>query len=178
MIITLLCEPRSGSTNLARWFGTYKNFTVLQEPLTNPSLAHYRNNELPPTKWIYSTEHLVVKELFGAYATDILDLSDKVVLLYRENEKEQVESWVNSTVTGNWHDRWMYSEIDNQDEATSIKELKKRFKEELLSKEYFRISYEDLYLRGKLQKLLDYLEIKELKNVDFPYGFKYRKRLI
>lgn len=178
MIITLLCEPRSGSTNLARWFSTYENFTVLQEPLTNSSLAHYRNNELPPTKWIYSTEHLVVKELFGAYTTEILNLSDKVVLLYRENEKEQVESWINSTTTGNWHDRWIYSEVGNQDGAASIKELKERFKEELLSKEYFRISYEDLYYRGKLQKLLDYLKIKELKDVGFPYGFKYRKRLI
>ena len=32
MIILLLCEPRSGSTNLANWFFINKKFTVLFIP--------------------------------------------------------------------------------------------------------------------------------------------------
>lgn len=178
MVITILCEPRSGSTNLANWFKTYKDFTVLQEPLTNPSLAHWLNNKLPPTKWNYPTKYLLVKELFGAYATELLTLSDKVILLYRENEKEQIESWVNSNVTGNWHTRWMYTEIEDEAEVVYFKELKERFKNEYLNQDYFRISYEDLYYRGKFQRVLDYLEIPELKNVNFPHGYRYRKSII
>lgn len=178
MVITILCEPRSGSTNLANWFRTYKDFTVLQEPLTNPNLSHWLDNKLLPAKWEYPTKHLVVKELFGAYTTELLNLSDKVILLYRENEKEQIESWVNSTETGNWHTRWMYKEIKNEAETASFKRLKERFKEECLSQDYFRISYEDLYYRGKFQKVLDYLEIEELKNINFPHGYRYRKTVI
>ena len=35
MVITILAEPRSGSTNLTNWFYHNKNFTTLFEPL-NP----------------------------------------------------------------------------------------------------------------------------------------------
>ena len=43
MIITILAEPRSGSTNLTNWFYFNKNFTTLFEP-ENPNSKWFQNN--------------------------------------------------------------------------------------------------------------------------------------
>lgn len=36
MVITIIAEPRTGSTNLGKWFLAKKEFTVLFEPLIKP----------------------------------------------------------------------------------------------------------------------------------------------
>ena len=59
MVITILAEPRSGSTNLANWFRINKNFTTLLEP-TN-SAARWYQNEIEPKDYKYDTKHLCVK---------------------------------------------------------------------------------------------------------------------
>ena len=59
MIILLLCEPRSGSTNLANWFNSNKKiFTVL----INPDLSSSFNSSITQLKYVYKTNHLVIKE--------------------------------------------------------------------------------------------------------------------
>jgi hypothetical protein len=58
MIITLLCEPRSGSTSLANWFFNNKDFTVLFEPL-NPLSEWFVDVSIKEFK--YNTKHLLLK---------------------------------------------------------------------------------------------------------------------
>lgn len=175
MIITVISEPRSGSTNLANWFYFREDFTVFFEPLTNPRQKWYQGNK-PPSEWSYSTPHFLVKEVYGngLMFQELLSISDKVILLYRENTAEQVASWLNCKTTNNWHLPWMFRAIENEKEEESFLELKQGFKEKYLDKDYFRVSYEDLYYKKGFQKVVDYLGIEGLRNEQFPYGKRYR----
>ena len=58
MIITILAEPRSGSTNLANWFYFNKNFTTLFIP-SDPKSKWYKPES--PKEYTYTTEYLLIK---------------------------------------------------------------------------------------------------------------------
>jgi hypothetical protein len=176
MIITILAEPRSGSTNLANWFYHNKNFTTLFEPITSPKWKWYKHG-VSPKLWEYKTPHLLVKESFRPETnfSELIEISDKVIILYRENINEQTESWLNANKTNNWDKAWIFKEnlIRNENDSY-FNEIKKGIKENYLNKNYFNISYEELYYNGGFQKVLDYLNIDGLENKNFPYGQKYR----
>jgi len=175
MVIALLCEPRSGSTSLANWFFNNKDFTVLFEPL-NPLSEWFVNGSLKDFK--YTTKHLLLKEMYYPHNNldGIIQMSDKIILLYRENETEQIESFVNAVETKNWDEQYVYKgakkEIYNNNESY-FRRLKQEFKDKYFDKDYFKISYEDLYYENKFQDLLDYIDLG-LENKNFPYGEKYR----
>ena len=121
--------------------------------------------------------HLLVKEIYhpGVDFSELIEISDKLIILYRENITEQTESWLNAVKTNNWSNQWVFKEelIQNGD-ATFFNETKDGIKKEYLDKGYFSISYEELYYNSGFQKVLDYLNINELKNKNFPVGHKYR----
>jgi hypothetical protein len=178
MIILLLCEPRSGSTNLAHWFNSNKNFTVLQEPLNKESID-YKKGE-PIGEWMYDTEHFLIKEIYfhNNDLTELINLSDKIILLYRENDIEQLESWLVAIETKQWISEWVSNRVkirNQQDKENYFYSLKNGFENEYLNEgSFFKISYEELYYNNGFQKILDYLDIAELENKNFPYGLKYR----
>jgi hypothetical protein len=176
MIITIIAEPRSGSTNLANWFYFQKNFTILFEPITSPQWEWYKNG-IPPKLWEYKTPHLLVKEIFRPDVdfSELIEISDKTIVLYRENASEQTESWLNANKTNNWDKRWVFKpDLIKNENPSYFNEIKKGIKEEYLNKNYFNISYEELYYNNGFQKILDYLDIDELENKNFPLGRKYR----
>lgn len=178
MTITILAEPRSGSTNLANWFTLYKNFTVLKEPLNKDSI-NYKKGE-PISEWTYDTEHFLIKEIYvpGTDLTELIDISDKVILLYRENYIEQLESWLVAVETKNWLLKWVKHHVkvtDQQNKENFFKSLKDGFRDEYLSNfSFFKISYEELYYNNGFQKIIDYLNLDSIKNENFPYGQRYR----
>ena len=87
MIVTILAEPRSGSTNLTNWFYFNKNFTTLFIPSDPKSKWH---KAVSPKEYKYTTEHLLIKEDYYHYKNfdELIGISDKVILLYRENIEE------------------------------------------------------------------------------------------
>jgi hypothetical protein len=185
MIITLLCEPRSGSTNLTNWFYHNKQFTTLFNPDVPPesrsplTVKWYQNN-VPPKDYIYKTPHLCIKEDFyhNKDYSEFIEISDKVICLYRENETEQIESWINAKRTNNWSDKWRFSENNFKTDINEVmffKQLKQSFVERYLSdSNYFKISYEELYYNNGFQKIVDYVDLECVKNEKFPIGKKYR----
>ena len=120
MIITILAEPRSGSTNFTNWFYFNKNFTILFEPITSPKWKWYKHGT-PPKLWEYKTPHLLVKEIFRPEVdfSELIEISDKLIILYRENITEQTQSWLNENKTNNWDKVWVFKEdlIKNEDES-------------------------------------------------------------
>jgi hypothetical protein len=182
MVITILAEPRSGSTNLANWFTLYKNFTVSSEPL-NENSWDYKKGQ-PIKEWTCDTEHFLIKEIYlpGVSLTELIGISDKIILLYRENGIEQLESWLVAVETKNWLLEWAKHHVkitDQQNKENYFKSLKDGFKNEYLNDtNYFSISYEELYYRNGFQKVLDYLNLPDLENKNFPYGQKYRINLV
>jgi hypothetical protein len=176
VVITILAEPRSGSTNLANWFYFNKNFTTLFEPITSPKWKWYKHG-VSPKLWEYKTPHLLVKEIYRPEEDflELIEISDKVIILYRENTTEQTESWLNANKTNNWDKYWVFKkDLIKDEDAWYFNELKKGIKENYLDKNYFNISYEELYYNNGFQKVLDYLNMDELENKNFPYGSKYR----
>lgn len=173
MFITILAEPRSGSTNLTNWFYFNKKFTTLFIP-SDPKSKWYKTES--PTRYKYSTEHLLIKEDYYHYKNydELIATSDKVILLYRENTSEQIESWTNSKLKDNWDKQWSPTNIISETETNFFLELKQSFRKTYLDKDYFKISYEELYYSNGFQKILDYLNIVDLENKNFPYGKKYR----
>jgi hypothetical protein len=177
MIVTILAEPRSGSTNLTNWFYLNKNFTTLFEP-ENPNSKWFQNNT-NPKDYKYNTKHLCIKEIYypGINWDALLNVSDKIIVLYRESGEEQLESFLNALTTDNWHNQYVYKKKENlliNEKTEYFNRLKYEFKEKYVNKEYFTISYEELYYNNGFQKILDYLDIDELENKNFPLGIKYR----
>lgn len=176
MIVIIIAEPRSGSTNLANWFLNKKDFTVLYEPITNPKMKWFKNGT-PPNEWTYKTQHLLVKETYNVDTdyTKLIQISDKVIILYRENEIEQTQSWLNANKTNNWDRRWEFKKELIENEDTSVfNKIKLGIKKDYLDKDYFKISYEELYYKNEFQKIVDYINLDCIKNENFPYGQKYR----
>lgn len=174
MVILLLCEPRSGSTNLANWFYFHKEFTTLFIP-SDPTSKWYKS--IPPTDYLYSTKHLFIKEDYYPHKdySEFINISDKVIYLYRENSTEQIDSWVNAKLSNNWDGNWYSNElIYDSNQSAYFTELKQSFKESYLDTDNFKISYEELYYNNGLQRILEYLNIDGLENKNFPYGSKYR----
>lgn len=177
MVITILAEPRSGSTNLINWFYRNKNFTLLFEP-SNPT-SNWFQNKIEPKDYTYNTKHLCIKEIYypGINWDSLLNISDKVIVLYRENKQEQLESFLNSIKTNNWHTNYVYKPEENDllnENANYFNTLKKQFKENYIDKDFFTISYEDLYYNNGFEKIINYLNMENIKNIGFPVGNKYR----
>ena len=61
MIIIIIAEPRSGSTNLALWFRNLGDIELLYEPISNPNMKWFKENE-SPTNWKFEKEIVVIKE--------------------------------------------------------------------------------------------------------------------
>jgi hypothetical protein len=179
MVITILAEPRSGSTNLAFWFRLQKNFTVCIEPL-GPYMAAYGEykNGVSPKLWEYDTPHLLIKEMCTQNVSELLEISDKIVLLYRKNTLEQMESWLNASETSKWYIKWKTNSLNisnKQAKMAYFNDMKESFKTDYLDNDsFFKISYEELYYNDGFESLLNYLNIDDLDDLEFPYGEKLR----
>lgn len=178
MKILLLCEPRSGSTNLANWFGTIGDFTIFQEPL---NIRHFDYKKgIPAEKWEFNTKNILIKEIYTKEYNleNLIKFSDKVILLYRENVKEQIESWLVASETDMWSSIWIPGRVRLTNEKLKREyfySLKEEFKSKYLSDDsLFKISYEELYFNGGLIRILDYLNLEGIDASGFPYGKKYR----
>jgi hypothetical protein len=183
MIITILAEPRTGSNNLTNWFSKMDTFTAFYEPL-NTGMKPYNEykGDTSPSTWKYDTKHLLVKEIYGVNEIrlkELISISDKFILLYRENTELQEESLKIAEYTGNWTQRWLYNAkmIENLSDFNIdwFTNLKLNFKSEYLDNDsYFKISYEELYYNNGLQRIVDYIDLPEVQNIGFPHGKKYR----
>ena len=177
MVVTILAEPRSGSTNLTNWFYFNKNFTTLFEPENTGS--KWFQNGIQPKDYKYKTKHLCIKEIYYPNVNWdlLLDVSDKIIVLYRENTQEQLESFLNAWNTGNWHLPYIYENSKKpitKEKTEYFNILKSEFKEKYINKTFFTISYEELYYNNGFEKIVNYLNIEEVKNIKFPIGNKYR----
>jgi hypothetical protein len=178
MVITIIAEPRSGSTNLANWFFIKKGFEVLFEPMNPTSKWYLDHTKLDMNE--YQKKHLVIKEVYYPHKdyTDILNTSDKIIVLYRENGVSQIESFVNAFITDNWDRGYVYKKQDtdiSKEKQSYFELLKKEFREKYIdTNEYFTISYEELYYKNGFQRIVDYIDLPEVENTGFPYGTKYR----
>jgi len=174
MIFTIIAEQRSGSLNLDEWFKqSLPNFEIISEPFSNSNIDTTKDD------WIDTNKNCVIGLKYfpkNQYFIYPIGVSDKVICLYREDEKSQIESYVIARSTEKWRNENIYEEIiiDNyQEYSTYFHNLKIEFKKFIKEYNFKTFTYEDLYYRGKINELMEYLNIKS--NIPFPIGVKYKK---
>lgn len=183
MKILLLCEPRSGSTNLGNWFLQNKDFDVRYETTAYGS-GWWAGPDPTANKLRPGYKHLVLKEIFYGRNSEIkvdwlkfMEYCDKTIFLFREDSDDQVISWNHAKVTGNFCGQYPADSVrlvgDNVNYFNKIKTHFKKFREEHKDKA-LTISYEDLYYRGKIHILKEYLGIADELDYKFPFGQRYR----
>lgn len=177
MIILLIAEARSGSTNLAKWLHeSLPNFRLLNEPFNYRSTDYVgENGDID-----YSKNIIISKKYFfnEELVNKVLKNSDKVFCLTRENTVEQIESYMMALKTNNWYDEYspngVYDNIDENilKEVEKFKESKNDFKKFIEVNNLKSFTYENLFLRNGIDELKLYLNID--LDVQFPYGKRYR----
>lgn len=180
MYVSLIVQPRSGSNNLTNWFRyNCKDFTALFMPSleyrSDNDLNAYYQNGVNPKDYKYNTRNLIIKEeyWFGVDFTDLINCSDKVIFLHRENEKEHIESWEMARSTGNYTQFYKYKKVEKLN--FDIKKYREEFKYKYLNNlDNFTISYEELYYGNGIERLVKYIDCEDVKNENFPFGTKYR----
>ena len=90
MIIVILAEPRSGSSNLALWFRNLGDIELLYEPISNPNMKWFKNTQ-SPKEWKFDKEIVVIKETFNDVSdfSELIEIADKVIFLHITNYQEQ-----------------------------------------------------------------------------------------
>jgi hypothetical protein len=201
MLITILAEYRTGSTSLTEWFIDKDKFSVLIEPLNLQGLREIKNSEkmlsifksgdkiTNPKSWKYPTENLIVKEIYDkniTYLDELIEISDKIIVLYREDVDSQLKSFINGIISNNWHEKWLYNEAKtnfflNEIPSNYIENfyfVKNSIKNDFINKnKYFTISYEELYYRNGISRIIEYINLPQITNNNFPFGEKYRVNL-
>ena len=184
MIILILSEPRSGSTNLSLWLKSMSSeFIVIHEPY-NPGSPDYQGSSYYNIDWIDIKKNYIINEKFlnnrTAEINGLINICDKVVCLYRENTKEQIESFVMASTTGAWTsiyeaNRKILDQIDtiHHYKQEYFETLKQNFKELREFHNFKSFTYEDLYFRNKIDEFKEYLGLKI--DIPFPIGGKYRR---
>lgn len=182
MIILILSEARTGSVNLMSWLSlSTEGYIVLTEPYEKKSpdfITDIRYN----TDWIDTGKNYIINEKYFPDCgdlTELMKISDLTLALYRENSKEQIESFIVANVTDSWRSEYngncdILKNIDKQysDKKIYFENLKKEFRDFIELHNLKSFTYEDLYYRGKIDEFKNYFSIK--KEIPFPFGKKYR----
>jgi len=174
MKILLYTGYRTGSRSLGDWLSYELNIPYYHEPfnVTNPkTLEKYANFNLDTM----GDGIVKISPMDNFDFNDIKNKFDKVIVLYRENIKEQAESFIWAKYATIYHhtfvdDKFVYAHytIDDKflkDKSSEIKLEMRRLYDE---NEYVTslnvgvlLSYEELYFSEiGLKKIEDYLDVK------------------
>lgn len=154
MRILIYALPRTGSTALAHYIANSFHYKAIIEPYNE---ERYWDLDLKESD-IWEKDNVVVKVMFGQggyWYEDIVSKFDKAIILYRENIKEQAESFILARKSIDWHAPYFFdsSKIDIEEYNTTYETFsRKKEIDELVG---FKISYEDLFISGKDKDRLD-----------------------
>ena len=154
MRILIYALPRTGSNNLTHYIANSFHYREFIEPYHEERFWDTDLTEFD----IWERDNVVVKMMFGQggyWYNNIKDKFDKVIILYRENTKEQAESYAYATKGKDWHSPYIYepSKVTEEEYQETYKMFSR--KKEIDALEGFKISYENLYTTGIDKDRLD-----------------------
>ncbi len=192
MRILIYSTQRCGSTAVMNWVSKELDLTPVFEPFIpcgEEDYRRYNDNWRNDLEAFNRLKHIVAKVIHynldelihkDNIEKDFFSKFDKVVVLYRENIRDQAESLLIASKRkisfGEYNLKKELSDlIPEHIEETSNIMLEQT--ESLLSyNNCFKISYEDIFIRKDYNKLIEYLGIKEPKHLDlFNPKNKYGK---
>ena len=155
MRILIYALPRTGSTSLTRYVSTSLHYKEIIEPYNE---HRYWDKDLTEFD-IWERDNVVVKMILGESNRSYEDIKsrfDKIIILYRDNIKEQVESFAHARTSIDWHAPYRYDPSKvTEEEYNSIYTDFKQQVDKIKNLNEFTIRYEDLYISGKAKDSLD-----------------------
>lgn len=185
MIYTIIAEPRSGGVSLMNWIEKLlPEFIIAQEPWFNENDLWITGEDVSEVDWIKKYNNICIREIYKPTRdfTNIINISDKVLCLYRDNWEEQVRSSLYQENNGSYVDT--YNEEDVMNEVTSemikyryvyyFKEHKDKFKKFIKENNFISVSYEELYYGDAIDIVKKHFNFDN--NVEFPINTRHLKR--
>lgn len=179
MRILIYSLPRTGSNNLTHYIANSFHYREIIEPYNE---FRFWDKDITESD-IWKRDNVVVKMIIGQggyWYEDIKDKFDKTVILFRENLKEQAESYAHASKSVDWHAPYTFTStsISEEEYKKAYTKLENRI-DELKSIDAFKVSYEDLYISGIDKNRLD--EYLGITNKSFRFLLdsknKYRRDL-
>jgi hypothetical protein len=192
MRILIYSTQRCGSTAVMNWVSKELDLTPVFEPFIpcdEQDFRRYNNNWRDDLEAFNRLKYIVAKVIHYNLSEiidnedverDFFSKFDKVVVLYRENIRDQAESLLIASKRkisfGEYNLKKELSDL-NPDHIEETSNIMLEQTESLLSyNNCFKISYEDIFIRKDYNKLIEYLGIQEPKHLDlFNSKNKYGK---
>jgi hypothetical protein len=192
MRILIYSTQRCGSTAVMNWVSKELDLTPVFEPFIpcgEEDYRRYNDNWRNDLEAFNRLKHIVAKVIHynldelihkDNIERDFFSKFDKVVVLYRENIRDQAESLLIASKRkisfGEYNLKKELSDL-NPDHIEETSNIMLEQTESLLSyNNCFKISYEDIFIRKDYNKLIEYLGIQEPKHLDlFNSKNKYGK---
>jgi hypothetical protein len=182
MIYTIIAEGRSGSQNLLNWFSTaLPQFETIHEPFNSDETRYTQDISGNDLSWIQPNRNYVIKELWHTDRNfvPLIEKSDKIICLYRENWFEQVSSLLYAFKTNKWHSKYTVEKLRETISEGEIldyyetihKGVKEKFQEFIKENGLLSITYEDLYYGQGIYDIKEHFKIDSGNN--FPFSGRY-----
>jgi len=185
MVYTIIAEPRSGGTSLMNWIEkSLPNYVIAQEPYFIGNNYWIGGEDTNDVKWIDKYENIFIREIFRQdRCVDILlNRSDKVLCLYRENWYDQIKSIIYQEQ--NNYDGYMTTYKKENVDLLATDDLilgkydffnktKIDFQKWIESNNLISVSYEDLYYGDGINVIKDFFNINT--SIDFPLTKRHLK---
>lgn len=185
MVYTLIAEPRSGGTDLTDWFEeVLTGFTIAQEPYLKNSENFFSHTEdVTDVKWIDEHENVFIREIYerGRDFTNLINRSDKVFCLYRNNWYAQTKSKLFHQYQTEYRRHYTKKEMDeiaNHDMIVDhyyveFGKDKKSFQNFIKTNKFMSVSYENLYYGNDIQKIIEFFNFNT--DIKFPLSVRHLK---
>jgi len=159
MRILIYAIGRSGSTTIGKYISKSLSYLNISEPYNKLNIPHLNEND------VWNKDNVVVKTTYGQIdmsTEELFKKFDKVVILTRENIKDQALSEHYASKTNQWTYPYTLKNFKiDESEFDKIYHWKEQITNELLNLNGFHITYEQIYDRAdKIDELNEYLEIK------------------
>lgn len=181
MVYTIIAEARTGGTHLVdALYKELPNFKLAVEPWNDSPNNFTDNKDISNVDWIDNYENIIIKEIFDQYQDflPLINRSDKVLCLYKENWYSQAKSMLYSRNFDEWQIEYKKTDVDDTVNDVQIYKMyyenfkwyKKDFQNFIKHMNLPSISYEELYYRNEVS------QIKEIFNLNDSFEFPIYER--
>lgn len=185
MIYTVIAEPRSGGVSLMNWIEkSLPEFTIAQEPWFIENDLWVVGEDVSNVEWVKKYDNIFIREIYKSTRdfSKLIEISDKVICLYRENWEEQIRSSLFQETNNEYLDN--YDETDVLNVVTNdmikhryvyyFKEHKQKFKQLIKENNFISVSYEELYYGDDIDVVKKHFNINS--DIEFPLNNRHLKR--
>jgi hypothetical protein len=181
MVYTIIAEARTGGSHLVEALNKELPYFQLAAEPWNMSPNNFTDSkDVTTIDWINNYENIIIKEIYKPNMDflPLINRSDKVLCIYRENWYSQIRSILYQSTFDEWQWQYKKTEVDIMisDEEIhkkyhgSFKAEKKDFQNFIKSMNLPSISYEKLYYQNGVS------EVKELFNLNDSFEFPIYER--